>query len=133
MLRRVALFLVLVLGAAGVAASATREADSAAQRANASRLMVGFMDDAQIYGNPTWSFTQLRALRAGIVRVTLDWGAVARRRPARPADPADPAYNWTAVDNIVTLASRNGVRVLLAVYGTPRWAGRARNRIPRRI
>ena len=133
MFRRVALFLVIALGAAGVAASASREADSAAKRTTASRLTVGFMDDAQVYGNPTWSFTQLRALRAGIVRVTLDWGAVARRRPARPADPADPAYNWTAVDNIVTQASRNRVRVLLAIYGSPRWAARARNRVPRRI
>jgi hypothetical protein len=66
------------------------------------------------------------------VRVTLDWGAVARRRPARPADPADPAYNWTAVDSVLDEAKKKNVRVLLAIYGTPRWAGRARNRVPRR-
>jgi hypothetical protein len=95
-------------------------------------MLVGFYDDAQVYGNTTWAFTQLRALRAGIVRVTLEWSAVARRRPVAPADPSDPAYNWTAVDRVVDEAKTRNVRVLFAIYGTPRWAGRARNRLPRR-
>ena len=132
MFRRVALFLALSLVAAVAAGSATRDADSASKRSGASRMLFGFYDDAQVYGNTTWAFTQLRALRAGIVRTTLDWGAVARRRPVAPADPADPAYNWTAVDRVVDEADRRGIRVLLAIYGTPRWAGPARNRVPRR-
>ena len=132
MFRRIALFLALSLVAGAVAASATRDADSAAKRTNASRMLFGFYDDAQVVGNTTWAFTQLRSLRAGIVRTTLDWPAVARRRPARPADPADPAYNWTAIDNVVSEADKKGIRVLLSIYGTPRWAGRARNQVPRR-
>jgi Glycosyl hydrolase catalytic core len=130
--RRVALFLALSLVAAVAAGSATRDADSASKRSGAPRMLFGFYDDAQVYGNTTWAFTQLRALRAGIVRTTLDWGAVARRRPVAPADPADPAYNWTAVDRVVDEADRRGIRVLLAIYGTPRWAGPARNRVARR-
>ncbi len=133
MFRRLTLFLVLCLAAGAVAASATRDADSAAKRSSASRMLVGFYDDAQVYGNTTWAFTQLRSLRAGIVRATLDWGAVARRRPVKPADPADPAYNWTAVDRVVDEADKKNIRVLLAIYGTPRWAGPARNRVPRRV
>jgi hypothetical protein len=96
-------------------------------------MLVGFYDDEQIYGRTDWAFTQLKSLRAGIVRVTLDWAAVAKLRPADAADPADPAYNWTAVDNVITKAAQNRMRVVLAVYGTPRWAGPARNRLPRRI
>jgi hypothetical protein len=130
--RRLALILALSLAAAAVAASASRDADSAAKRSSAGPMLVGIYDDAQVYGNTTWAFTQLRALRAGIVRATLDWGAVARRRPVAPADPADPAYNWTAVDRVVDEADKRNIRVMLAIYGTPRWAGRARNRVPRR-
>ncbi|HEV2901871.1 MAG TPA: glycosyl hydrolase [Gaiellaceae bacterium] len=132
MFKRLTLVLVLVLSAAVAAATTSRDADSAAKRSDASRMLFGFYDDAQVYGNTPWAFTQLRALRAGVVRTTLDWGAVAKRRPVKPADPADAAYNWTAVDRVVDEADKKGIRVLLAIYGTPRWAGRARNRVPRR-
>jgi hypothetical protein len=130
--RRVVLVLVLVLSAAAVAGSVTREADSAEKRSSATRMQFGFYDDAQVYGNTSWAYTQLRSLRAGLVRTTLDWGTIAKRRPAKPADPADPAYNWTAVDRVIDEADKKGIRVLLAIYGTPRWAGRARNRVPTR-
>jgi hypothetical protein len=96
-------------------------------------MLVGFYDDAQVYGRTDWAFRQLRSLHAGIVRVTIDWSTVARRRPARPANPADHAYNWTAVDRVVARAKTNRIRVLATIYGTPRWAGRARNRLPRRM
>ena len=132
MFRRVALFLALSLVAGAVAASATRDADSAAKRSSASRMLFGFYDDAQVIGNTSYAFTQLRSLRAGIARTTLDWPLVAKRRPARPANPADPAYDWTAIDRVVDAADKKGIRVLLAIYGTPRWAGRARNQVPRR-
>ena len=133
MFKRVALFLVLMLAAAGVAVSASSSADSARNRATASPMLVGFYDDEQVYGRTDWAFNQLKSLRAGIVRVTLDWASVARRRPAAPADPSDDAYHWTAVDDVVTAASKKRIRVLFAIYGTPRWAGRAKNRMPRRL
>jgi hypothetical protein len=131
--RRVALLLVLVLAAAGVAVSASSNAESASKRTNASRMLVGFYDDESIYGRTDWAFRQLTSLRAGVIRITIDWASVARRRPDIASDPEDPAYNWTAVDNVVQQAADNRIAVLAAIYGTPRWAGRARNRIPRRI
>jgi Glycosyl hydrolase catalytic core len=131
--KRLTLVLLLVLAAGTVAASATRDASSASKSSNATRMLVGFYDDAQVYGNTTWAFTQLRTLRAGVVRMTLDWSSVARRRPTRAADPADAAYNWTAIDKAVTEADLKNVPVVLAIYGTPRWAGPARNRLPRRV
>jgi hypothetical protein len=131
--KRVALFLVLSLAAAGVAVSASEDASSAGERTTASRMPIGFYDDEQIFGRTDWAFKQLKSLRAGIVRITIDWSAVARRRPADAADPSDPAYKWTVIDDVVTQAAKNKMRVVAAIYGTPRWAGRGKNRLPRRI
>jgi hypothetical protein len=128
-----------LLAAAAVAVVASQPADSAPGSTSAtyqtlrSGMLVGFYDDEQVYGRTPWAFRQLRSLRAGIVRITIDWASVAKRRPSRPADPADRAYNWTAVDNVVAQAAQNKVRVLASIYGTPRWAGRAKNRLPRRV
>ena len=95
MFKRLTLVLVLVLSAAVAAATTSRDADSAAQGSSATRMQFGFYDDAQVLGNTTWAFNQLRLLRAGVVRTTLDWGIVARRRPVRPTDPADPS-RWSS-------------------------------------
>jgi hypothetical protein len=128
--RRVALILLLVLTAATVAVSA---ASSARDRTQASRIAVGFYDDEQVFGRTAWAFQQLKSLKAGVVRITIDWSAVAKKRPATPSDPTDPAYDWSAVDAVVSEAAKNKIRVLAAIYGTPRWAGPAKNRLPRRI
>jgi hypothetical protein len=139
MLKRVLVTLVALFAAAGTAVATSGPADSAPSSGSAkyqtlrSGMLVGFYDDEQAYGRTGWAFTQLRSLRAGIVRITIDWANVAKQRPKRPADPADPAYNWTAVDNVVSEAARNKIRVLAGIYGTPRWAGRAKNRLPRRV
>ena len=133
MFKRVALVLVLSLAAAAVAVSASTSAPSAPKQSQASAMMVGFYDDEQVFGRTDWAFTQLKSLRAGVVRITLDWANIAKRRPADAADPADPAYQWGAVDHIVSQAAANKIRVVAAIYGTPRWAGTAKNRLPRRI
>ena len=137
MSKRIALLFASVAAVLGVAASVAATADpasgsSAAEyRTLGSGMLVGFYDDEQVYGRTDWAFTQLRSLRAGIVRVTIDWSTVAKRRPLKPADPADRAYNWAAVDRVVSQAARHKIRVLATIYGTPRWAGRAKNRLPR--
>jgi len=136
MLRSAAIVLAVLTAAAGVAIATSPPADSASSSSSAaqrSRILVGFYDDEQIYGRTVWAFRQLRTLRAGIVRVTVNWAGVARRRPVSPANPADRAYNWAAVDEIVVQAKRNKVRALLTIFGTPRWAGRAKNRLPKRM
>jgi hypothetical protein len=131
--KRVALVFVLSLAAAGVAVSASSTAPTAPQQSAASRMMIGFYDDEQLFGRTDWAFTQLKSLRAGIVRITIDWSSVAKRRPADAADPSDPAYQWGAIDTVVSKAAANKMRVVAAIYGTPRWAGAAKNRLPRRI
>jgi len=131
---RVALFLVLSLAAAAVAVSASSTAQSASKQQTAGRgMIVGFYDDEQVFGRTDWAFTQLKSLRAGIVRITIDWANVAKRRPADASDPSDPAYQWSAIDNVVAKAAQNKMRILAVIYGTPRWAGTGKNRLPRRI
>ena len=138
MLKRVSLIFVTLVTAAAVAVATSTTADSAPSSSSASYrtlqsgMIAGFYDDEQVFGRTDWAFRQLRSLRAGIVRIKIEWASVARRRPGRPADPADRAYNWTAVDNVVARAGANRIRVLATIYGTPRWAGPAKNRLPRR-
>jgi hypothetical protein len=138
-MKRIAIALVALIAAAGVAVAASATAESApasnaaTYRTLGSGMLVGFYDDEQVYGRTVWAFRQLRTLRAGIVRITIPWSTLAKRRPKRPAEPADKAYNWTGVDNVVKQAAENKVRVLATIFGTPRWAGRAKNRLPRRI
>jgi hypothetical protein len=135
MFKRAAIVIAALTAAAGVAIVTSGPADSApgsTSAAQRSGVLVGFYDDEQVYGRTDWAFRQLKTLRAGIVRITINWPTVAKRRPKAPADPADRAYNWTAVDSVVSHAKRNKVRVLATIVGTPRWAGRAKNRLPRR-
>jgi hypothetical protein len=138
-LKSVALILVSLLAAAVVAVATSTTAESAPSSSAVtyqtlgSGMLSGFYDDAQVYGRTDWAFRQLRSLRAGIVRIKIEWASVAKRRPRAPANPADRAYNWTAVDAVVSQAARNKVRVLATIYGTPRWAGPAQNRLPRRL
>jgi Glycosyl hydrolase catalytic core len=139
MSKRIAIVLVSLIAAAGVAVATSASAEtspsssSASYRTLQSGMLVGFYDDASVYGRTDWAFRQLRTLRAGVVRITIDWSQVAKRRPTAPANPADRAYNWTAVDQVVSKAAQNRVRVLASIYGTPRWAGRAKNRLPRQM
>jgi hypothetical protein len=131
--KRVAPTFVLLLVAAGVAISTSSTAESASKQPSASRMLVGFYDDESVFGRTDWAFTQLKSLRANVVRITIDWASVAKRRPKAAADPADKAYNWTAIDNVVEKAKARKITVVAAIYGTPRWAGPAKNRLPRKV
>src|SRR5438874_92826 len=70
------------------------------------------------------------------LRVNLYWGGptgIARKRPAHAVDPADPAYNWALYDEMVKRSKENGIKVVFSILWTPGWAGRAKNRAPRRM
>jgi hypothetical protein len=93
-------------------------------------LLVGLQDDAMtLRGDPTFTFRMLKQLRVQIVRINLNWNDVAERRPAHGQDPADPAYDWTLYDRAIRYAAQNGMRVMLTILFTPKWAngGNARN------
>ena len=101
-------------------------------------MLVGIYDPNQPLDSPDKAFPTLKALRAQIIRIDLQWGArvAAKKRPLHPTDPADPAYNWDLYDKLVLNAKKNKIQVLFTIYGTPRWANgkkKGLNRAPRQI
>jgi hypothetical protein len=112
---------ILVAGLISAGASASRS-----QRAGGP-FSVGIFDDSMTLGTPDKGFPLLKGLRAQIVRVTLTWKSVAKKRPAKAADPADPAYNWFAYDRAVQYAKKYNIKVLFSIVGTPAWATRGRS------
>jgi hypothetical protein len=100
-------------------------------------MLVGIFDEGSTYGNPDWAFPQYKLLGVKILRVNLYWGGndgVARRkRPANAVNPNDPAYDWTLYDAFMKRAAENRIKVIFSIILTPRWAGPAPNRAPRRL
>ena len=126
MSKRILFVLMTLLAAglmmAGATATAGGSAAKAAKSAKARSFLVGIFDDPMVLGNPAKGFSNLKVLRAQVVRVTMNWNAVAPTRPKHPLDPADKAYNWAAYDQTVLLAQKNNVKVLFGIQGTPKWA-----------
>jgi len=101
-------------------------------------MLVGLLDEAALYDEPTAVFPLMEQARTQVLRLNLYWGGnigVADRRPARATDPADPAYDWTLYDRTVNYAAQHKIRILFSIYGTPAWAngGAGLNVPPRAI
>jgi hypothetical protein len=87
-------------------------------------------DDAHVLNDPAGTLAVMRKLGATVVRVNLQWSAIApkpysSRRPSfNDTDPgAYPRNNWARYDNLVTAAKQAGLAVdLIVTVGTPRWA-----------
>jgi hypothetical protein len=120
---RLALLLVLVALAAPAAASA------------APRMWMGFQDDPYFRWLPERFFMRDRAMQANatMMKTTVYWFNVAPRRPGNAANPFDPAYRWEDLDEFVRQAEDRDIEVMLTIWGTPSWAGPAKNRLPRRL
>ncbi|HJV29329.1 MAG TPA: DUF5722 domain-containing protein [Gaiellaceae bacterium] len=90
-------------------------------------MLVGLLDEAALYDEPTSVFPLMQQARTQVLRVNLYWGGrigVASSRPARATDPDDPAYDWTLYDRTVNFAAQHKIRILFSIYGTPSWANR---------
>ena len=101
-------------------------------------MLVGLLDEAALYDEPTSVFPLMEQARTQVLRLNLYWGGrigVADRRPARATDPADPAYDWTLYDRTVNFAAQHKIKLLFSIYGTPGWAngGAGLNVPPRAI
>ncbi len=101
-------------------------------------MLVGLLDEAALYDEPTSVFPIMEQARTQVLRLNLYWGGrigVAERRPARATDPADPAYDWTLYDRTVNYAAQHKIRILFSIFGTPSWAngGAGLNVPPRAI
>jgi Cellulase (glycosyl hydrolase family 5) len=119
-----------------VVAALVAAAFAATARANV-QMPIGFFDD------PTfrWSADRMQNLQdaanagASIVHTTASWPNIAPKRPAQPLNGDDPAYQLGDLDELVSNASKVGIRVMIDVNGTPKWANgnKTPNHMPKKL
>ena len=105
----------------------------AAEAAAAPGVKFGIQDDAWLNGGSLESrLKTLDRLGPDVVRYTLRWDRVARRRPKRALNPNDKAYEWQTADAVLRGLRKHHVAALVTLYGSPRWANghRAPNVVP---
>lgn len=96
-----------------------------AATANAApRMPIGFFDDPSFRWSADRAENLARAAAAGasIIHTTANWAALAPTRPADPSDGSDPAYKLADLDDLVAHAGQDGMRVMINITGTPKWA-----------
>ena len=125
---RMMLFALLVAVVACVAASSVQASKG---------VRYGIQDDAWLeYGPGTLNqrLATFKRLGVPLVRFTLHWNEIARRRPKDPTSPRDRAYDWRRPDRVLRGLRRYGLTPVLTLVGTPAWAngGRAPNFAPPR-
>jgi hypothetical protein len=101
----------------------------------APRMWVGFQDDPSFRWVDDRSEVLDRAAEANatVIRTTVYWSKAAPTRPASAANPFDPAYALDDFDEFLRGAQARGIEVMVTIWGTPKWAGPAQNRLPRRL
>ena len=114
------LFVLLVALAACVAASSVQASTG---------VRYGIQDDTWLEFGPgtlNQRLTTFKRLGVPIVRFTLRWNEIARRRPKSPTSPRDPAYDWRRPDRVLLGLRRYGLTPVVTLVGTPPWANGGR-------
>ena len=106
----------VILGIAAVTASSAATA--------APRMPVGFHDDATFrWGTgAAAALTSAGSANASVIRTIANWHSIAPSRPRSATDSFDPAYRFGSLDDLVRNAQKNGLQVMITIWGTPRWA-----------
>lgn|GEM_PF-1093496 len=103
----------------------------------APRMPIGFFDDPSFRWSPNRSHNLRSAAITGasVIHTTATWPSLAPTKPANAANGDDPAYRLNDLDELVFQAGLYGLRVMVNVTGTPKWAngGKARNVLPTRL
>ena len=112
-------------------------AGTAATAQSATRMPVGFFDDASFRWSPD-AMTNLQEAAAtgvSVIHTAASWTQIAPTRPAHAADGSDPAYRLADIDALVANASGLGLKVMININGTPKWAngGQTPNHMPKRL
>jgi hypothetical protein len=90
----------------------------------APKMPIGFFDDPSF----RWSPTRAENLRqasldgASVIHTTASWASLAPTRPADAANGDDPAYHLGDLDELVYQSGIYGLRVMININGTPKWA-----------
>lgn len=103
----------------------------------APRMPIGFFDD------PTFRWSPERAANlqsvavsgASVIHTTATWANIAPTKPSNPANGDDPAYRLGDLDELVFRSGIYGLRVMIDISGTPKWAngGQAPNVMPKKL
>jgi hypothetical protein len=108
-------------------------APAAAQAAT--HMPVGFYDDPSFRWSPDRAENLAAASATGstVIHTTANWAIIAPTKPANAANPNDPAYHLDDLDDLVQKAGLYGMRVLIDITGTPKWAngGKTPNYAPK--
>ena len=124
---RVAVILVVVLAAVGLASPADASPS----------IRYGIQDDAWLASGPGTiesRIGQLDRLGVDVVRYTLRWDEIAPTRPRTPRSGADPAYRWGTFEVVLRQLRARRIGAVVTIVGTPRWAngGRSFQYVPSR-
>jgi hypothetical protein len=101
------------------------------------QMPIGFFDDVSFRYSPAHEANLAAAAAAGasVIHTTANWAQIAPTRPADANEPDDRAYHLHDLDDLVAGAGRYGLRVMINVTGTPKWAngGHTPNYMPTKL
>jgi hypothetical protein len=89
------------------------------------RVAYGIKDDAWIAFGPgtlQQRVRELDGLGVGLVRYTLFWHEIAVTRPRYPRWSGSRTYTWGSSDRVLNALHAHHIRVVLGIWGAPRWA-----------
>jgi hypothetical protein len=93
------------------------------------RIQYGIQDDAWLEFGPgklEQRLVTFQRLRVPLVRFTIHWNDIAKRRPKNAASPRDRAYDWHRPDRVLRGLRRHGLTPVVTIVGTPAWANSGR-------
>ena len=103
----------------------------------ATRMPIGFFDDSSFRFSAARqeNLADAAATGASVIHTTANWASIAPTRPSTPSDGNDPAYRLSDLDELVFTSGLHGLRVMINVTGTPKWANgnKTPNRLPTRL
>ena len=101
------------------------------------RMPIGFFDDSSFRFSPAreQNLADAAATGASVIHTTADWATIAPTKPADPSDGNDPAYKLGDLDELVFQSGLHGLRVMIDITGTPKWANgnKTPNNMPTRL
>jgi hypothetical protein len=100
-------------------------------------MPIGFYDDISFRwsSDRTQNLNEAAAAGASVIHTTAYWPELAPSRPAAALDGDDPSYHLGDLDELVGQATARGMRVMIDISGTPKWAngGKTPNVMPKRL
>jgi hypothetical protein len=103
----------------------------------ANRMPIGFFDDVSFRYSAARDANLLSAAATGasVIHTNVSWPAIAPTRPTTPSNGNDPAYALGNLDDLVFQSGLYGMRVMINITGTPKWANgnQTPNHMPKKL